>query len=409
MQLKPRRTRAVWRLGLAAMSCCVVAFAHNVLAEGNLSAGASLFREQGGPLHMDVIMPSVNAAVDLAEPLQLRLGWTADIVSGASVAVVDAPASKVDAISTATVSDTRHRFGGGLTLRDSQGSVDVAYAHAFENDYRSDNFAVTARTDLWDRNTSVEIGYARAFDRVCDVAGTFEPVQKPRLDSSKGCFSDSNTRSSRELAIHTLHAAFTQVWTPVFSTRIGLLAQLLHGFQVNPYRAVRIGKTAAQESAPQERARYALSASARYWLVPLSAAIGVEARAYRDTWGISSLSGELSYDQKLFGDVRLRLRLRYYTQSRASFYSDDYMLAPRGRYFTGDRELSAMRSALFGLAFRWQLPTDSSGRLLGFLSSFSLALKGDLMKSFFDDFHYDRAEVPNTLAQLISLELRATM
>ena len=70
------------------MSCCVVAFAHNVLAEGNLSAGASLFREQGGPLHMDVIMPSVNAAVDLAEPLQLRLGWTADIVSGASVAVV---------------------------------------------------------------------------------------------------------------------------------------------------------------------------------------------------------------------------------------------------------------------------------------------------------------------------------
>jgi hypothetical protein len=379
------------------------------LAQGSVAAGASLFREQGGPLNMNVIMPSVNAAVDVAEPLQLRVGWMADIVSGASVAVVDAPADRVDAITTATVHDTRHQLSGGLTLRDRQGSVDLAYSHAFENDYRSDNFAVTARTDLWDRNSGFELSYARAFDRVCDVAGSFEPVDKPRLDSSKGCFSDDNTRSTRDLTIHTLQAGFTQVWTPVFTTRIGVLAQLLHGFQVNPYRAVRIGKTAAQEHAPNERARYALSASGRYWLAPLSAALGFEARAYRDSWGITSFSGELSYDQKVFGDVRLRLRLRYYAQGAATFFSDDYMLAPKGRYFTGDRELSAMRSALFGVAVRWQLPTDESGRLLGFLSSFALALKGDLLRSFFDEFHYDRAEVPNTLAQLLSLELRATM
>ena len=378
-------------------------------AQGTMSAGTSLFREQGGPLHMDVVMPSVQAAVDVAEPLQLRVGWTADIVSGASVAVVDAPADRVDAITTATVRDTRHLFAGGLTLRDEQSSVDVSYGHAFENDYRSDNFAVSARTDLWDRNTSIDIGYARAFDRVCDVAGTFESAEKPRLDSSEGCFSDSQARSTRALTIHTLHAGFTQVWSPVLTTRIGAFAQLLHGFQANPYRAVRIGKTAAQEHAPGERARYALSASARYWLVPLSAALGVEARAYRDSWDISSLSGELSYDQKLFGEVRLRLRLRYYAQGSAAFYSDDYILAPKGRYFTGDRELSAMRSALFGVAFRWQLPTDERGQLLGVLSGLSLVLKGDLLRSFFDEFHYDRAEVPNTLAQLLTLELRATM
>lgn len=387
----------------------VLACLPRALAQGSVSAGASLFREQGGPLNMNVIMPSVNAAVEVAEPLQLRVGWMADIVSGASVAVVDAPADRVDAITTATVRDTRHQFAGGLTLRDRQGSVDVAYSHAFENDYRSDNFAVTARTDLWDRNTGFELSYARAFDRVCDVAGSFEPVEKPRLDSSKGCFSDDQTRSSRDLTIHTLQAGFTQVWTPVFTTRISMLAQLLHGFQVNPYRAVRIGKTAAQEHAPNERARYAVSASGRYWLAPLSAALGLEARAYRDSWGITSFSGELSYDQKLFGEVRLRLRLRYYAQGAAAFFSDDYMLAPKGRYFTGDRELSAMRSALFGLAFRWQLPSDESGHLLGFLSSFAVVLKGDLLRSFFDEFHYDRAEVPNTLAQLLSLELRATM
>jgi hypothetical protein len=396
---------------VAAISCVSLwLLAPMVRADGSVNGGAGLFREQGGPLHMDVIMPSANASVDLGEPLQLRVGWAADIVSGASVAVVDAAAANVDAISTATVSDTRHQFTGGLTVKDTQGSVDVAYGHAFERDYRSDNLAVTARTDLANRNSSFEVGYARSFDRVCDVAGTFAPVMKPRLESSQGCFSDTaKDRASRDLALHTLHAGYTQVWTPLFTTRISLLAQLLHGFQVNPYRAVRIGKTAAQESAPNERARYALSASGRYWLVPLRAALGIDARVYRDTWGISSLSSELSYDQQLFGEVRLRLRLRYYTQGRASFYSDDYILAPRGRYFTGDRELSAMSSALFGVAFHWQLPRGASGRVLDFLSSFTLVLKGDLLRSFFDDFHYDRAAVPNTLAQLISLELRATM
>jgi len=141
--------------------------------------------------------------------------------------------------------------------------------------------------------------------------------------------------------------------------------------------------------------------------VPLNAALGGEARVYRDTWGITALSGELSYDQRLFGEFRLRVRGRYYTQSSATFYSDDYILSPRGRYFTGDRELSTMQSMLLGLALRWSAPADDAGKVLGLLSNFSLVLKGDILKTFFDDFHYDRAEVPNTFAQVLSLELRA--
>lgn len=418
MQLTPHSPRAPCPRAqslpriLAAVSCIawsLLAMAPLAQAEGRVTTGSGLFRETGGPLHMDVIMPAARASVDIGEPVQLRVGWSADIVSGASVAVVDAPAANVDAISTATVSDVRHAFSGGLSLRDGLGSVDIGYGHAFENDYRSDNFSVTARTELANRNTGVEIGYARSFDRVCDVAGSFEPVLKPRLDSSQGCFSDADNRATRPLSIHSFQVGVTQAWTPQLTTRLSLSAQLSHGFQVNPYRAVRIGKTIAQESAPIDRARYALGAGGRYWLTPLRAALGVEARAYRDTWGITSLSGEVSYDQRLFGEVRLRLRLRYYTQTSASFYSDDYVLAPKGRYFVGDRELSSMRSALFGLSFHWQVPTDETGKILGFLSDFSLVLKGDLLRSFFDDFHYDRAQVPNTLAQLFSLELRAAL
>lgn len=411
MQLTLRHGRAHQAL-CAAWSCMLAvgllaSRAAPAQADAKVSAGSSLFHESGGPLRMTVLMPAASADVGLGDSLSLHAGWSADIVSGASVAVVDAPAASVDAISGASVHDTRHVFNGGLTLRDDSSSVSVSYAHAFENDYRSESFAVNAHTELFDHNTSLEIAYARSFDRVCDVAGSFDPVLKPRLSSSDACFTDDKTVTARPLAVHTFSAGVTQALTPKLTTQLSLLAQVLHGFQSNPYRAIRIGKTAAQEYLPSDRARYALVAGARYWIAPLSAAASVEARAYRDTWGITSLSGELAYDQRLFGEVRLRARGRYYTQGGATFYSDDYIFSPRGRYFTGDRELSAMRSVLFGLSVRWNAPSDAQGNVLGVLSSFELILKGDVLKSFFDDFHYDRAEVPNTLAQVLSLELRA--
>jgi hypothetical protein len=379
----------------------------DVHADNTVSAGATLFQESGGPLHMTVIVPSAVASVDLGQPATVRVGWSADIVSGASVAVVDAPAANLDAISSASVVDTRHAFSGGVTLRDGTASIDLGYSHAFESDYLSNSFVATARTELFERNTGLEISYARSFDQVCDLAGTFDPVMKPRLDSSTGCFSsDDKARTDRDLTIHALQGGWTQAWTPRLSTQLTLNAQVLHGFQSNPYRAVRIGKTAAQEYEPHDRARYALGLGIRYWIAPLASALSAEARAYRDTWGIVSLTGEMAYDQTLGGAFRLRARGRYYTQSGATFYSDDYIFEPRGRYFTGDRELSPMRSVLLGMQVIWSPPPNESGAVFGFLSGFQFTLKFDVLKTFFDRFHYDRAEVPNTLAQIASVEVR---
>jgi hypothetical protein len=403
--MRMQLTRSCARLLIAL--CVLGCGPRTVHADATVALGSSLFHEAGGPLHMNVLIPSAAASVDLGQPATVHVGWTADIVSGASVAVVDAPAARVDAISSATVVDTRHAFSGGVTLRDGNASVDVAYSHAFERDYLSNSFAVTARSELFDRNTGLEISYARAFDQVCDLAGKFDPVMKPRLDSSAGCFSDGQTRAARDLAIHTLQVGYDQAWTSHFTTQISALAQVLHGFQGNPYRAVRIGKTAAQEHEPNDRARYSLGAGARYWVTPLNGALGTQLRAYRDTWGIVSWSGEVSYDQTLWGALRLRARGRYYTQTAATFYSDDYVLEPRGQYFTGDRELSPMRSALVGLSATWSAPTDDAGEVWGVLSSFQVTLKGDVLKTYFPEFHYDRAEVPNTLAQIVSIEVRA--
>jgi hypothetical protein len=104
--------------------------------------------------------------------------------------------------------------------------------------------------------------------------------------------------------------------------------------------------------------------------------------------------------------LRLRGRGRYYTQTGAAFFSDDYLLEPKGQYFTGDRELSAMRSVLLGAQLSWTVPSNDEGKVL-FFDGLALALKGDMLKSWFPEFHYDRVEVPNDTALIGSVSLRA--
>ncbi|HEX2676502.1 MAG TPA: DUF3570 domain-containing protein [Polyangiales bacterium] len=404
MQLSLRHGAAIW---LAGALSALAAISGDARAEDGVDLGTTVFHETGGPLHMTVLVPSANASVDLGEAVSVRAGWTADIVSGASVAVVDAPAANIDAISSATVTDTRHAFSGHVDLHDGLSTLELGYTHAFENDYLSNAFDVTARTDLFDRDTTLSLSYARGFDEVCDVAGSFDPVMKPRMDSSNGCFSDAKLHAERDLAVHTWQAAWSQAWTPVLTMQLGASAQLLHGFQSNPYRAVLIGKTAAQEHHPNERARYGVGGGLRLWIVPLSGALSGSTRIYRDTWDMTSVMGEAAYEQSIFAGLRLRARGRYYTQGGVSFYSDDYVLVPRGQYFTGDRELSPMRSLLVGGQALWTVPPKDDGKILNFLAGLELTVKVDLLHTYFSDFHYDRAPVPNNSALIGSVELHA--
>lgn len=400
-----RRLRVLLVLGSVAL---VIAVTSGARAQVGVEAASTVFHESGGPVNMTVIVPEVNATVDVADPLTLRAGWSADVVSGASVAVVDAPAEDVDAITTASVHDTRHVFGGGFTLRDDQSALTAGYRYGFENDYRSHGFDVSARTELFDHNSIFELAYARSFDSACDGPGAEDPAQKPRLDSSDGCFKDDDPdRTTHDIDVHGLQVSGTQNLTPLLVMQLGLSAQIEHGFLSNPYRAVRIGATAAQEHHPSDRARYAATLAFRYWLEPLSGALQPSVRLYRDTWHLRAISMELGYEQSLGTDLRVRVRGRYHIQSGAAFYSDDYVLAPRGQYFTGDRDLSPLKTLMVGGEVSYAVPADDEGDVLSIFSSFSLKLKGDLLQTYLDEFHYDRVEPPNDLALIGTFALLA--
>ncbi|UJR80691.1 DUF3570 domain-containing protein [Sandaracinus amylolyticus] len=395
-----------------AIACALLLLASSLASaqSGEIGVAGTLYHEGGGPLNMTVVTPGVSASVDPIEELTIRAGWEADIVSGASVAVVDAPAPEVDVISTATqLFDFRNVISGGAEVRSDYGAIRAGYAYGFENDYRSHAMTLGARAEAFERTAAFDISYARGWDEVCDVfqPRNQEPVDRRRLASSEGCFGDSPELTERPVELQTFQGSWTQAWAPIFTTQLTVTAQLVDGFQSNPYRAVWLGRTAAQEHHPDFRARYAAALGARLWLQPLSAALQANVRGYRDTWDVTSITAELAYEQVIEGALRIRVRGRYYNQTGAAFYSDDYALAPRGQFFTGDRELSPMWSTLVGAQIAYTISSGADGAALGFLRSFDLLLKGDWLHHDFPSFHYGRVAVPNVDGLIVTLALEA--
>lgn len=398
MQLSGQR-----RFGVLLACTLVLAAAAEVRADvgGQLNAGATYFHEGfGGPLEMNVVTPHVNGRIEPIEELAFRVGWQADVVSGASVAVVDAP-SAPDVVSTATrLSDFRNTFSGGAELRSDFGSIRAGYSYGFENDYRSHGMQLGARAEAFERTMLFDLSYARGWDSICDASQgrAQDPVERHRLSSSGGCFSSDTAFTAHDVSVQTFQGSWTQLWASIFSTQLTLSAQLVDGFQSNPYRGVWLGRAAAQEHHPDHRARYSSALSARLWLAPLSGALSATARIYRDTWDIDSVSAELAYEEVIEGALRIRVHGRYYTQTHAAFYSDDYSLMPRGQYFTGDRELSAMSSVLVGGSISY-----SATNLGDPLSEFDVTLRADWLHGEYPDYHYGLVAVPNRDSLIVAL------
>jgi uncharacterized protein DUF3570 len=353
-------------------------------AEDKVEVKAEYFGEPGGKQALHVFHPGVALNLDAHRDFSLAFGYEADVVSGATPRIYGAS----DAISSAThFTDTRHAFHGGAELRLGPTAVDAGYTYSFENDYRSHAIDASARVDLWGKNTTFRLGYAHNFDSVCNVDNRGNmPTERRSLGDSKACFAKTVGIVDEALAIDSYAASWTQVLTPIVVSDLAVSFQVLDGFQSNPYRRVRLfGTVEAQESEPLLRQRVAVQARFRIALPRARAALGVLGRFYWDTWGIKSGTAEVSFDEWAHPQFLIRIRGRFYQQSRALFYRDagetlSYeAVGPVGQYFTGDRELSPFRDYLMGLKLAWVRNADEHGKVWRWFEQLDLNAKIDLI------------------------------
>jgi hypothetical protein len=355
--------------------------------ENRWDTTTSYFVEPGRGQQLHVIHPQTTLTVDAHRVIGFRIGYDVDIVSGATPRIYGAAP---DAISSATsFSDYRHSFHAATEVRAGPTTVGAGYTFSFENDYRSHSVDAGAKVDLWGKNTTFRLGYSHNFDSVCNVDNSgAQPLERRALAGSQGCF-DPGTRglTTEPLAIDSYYAAWTQVLSPILWTDLSMSFQAIDGFQSNPYRRVRLfqGTVDAQESHPTLRQRVAVQAQARLAIKKLRAALGAIARFYWDTWDVKSGTVEVTWDMYLSSRWLIRLRGRFYQQSRALFYRDageslSYeSVGPVGQYFTGDREMSPFRNWLAGFKLTYARSAGEKGKLAKAFEAMDLSLRLDLM------------------------------
>ncbi len=299
--------------------------------------------------HTTVVSPLVQGTADISPTTSVNLGYVADIVSSASVDIVTQA-------SPTRIHDTRQQASGGFSHSFGSLSWHASYLYSHENDYLSNNIATGIDKELFDKNTTLSLGYALSLDDV-------------------GRAHDDNF--SKSLTTQSASASWTQIISPRLITQLTYELGNASGFQSSPYRfvPVRMSVDAApefwvMETDPDERWRQAIVLAANH-AVGDTGSIQGDYRLYHDDWGITSHTVGARYFFHITPSLELRLRERFYTQGGATFYQDNYSSVQK--YMTYDRELSPLWSETFGVAAYYLFTPRLEGELKADLFYYSYA------------------------------------
>ncbi|HEY6038478.1 MAG TPA: DUF3570 domain-containing protein, partial [Kofleriaceae bacterium] len=328
----------------------------SAIADDRAEVSTSVFEErrQGDKGGLTVVHPQVDVGTDLGSHVSFDAAYSADAVSGATATVY-----QVDAVSAATkFSDTRHEGTIALGFMGRRSRITFSGTLGTERDYLSRQIGGDASIDLPGRNTTVDLAYSHSFDTVCDKDnGDAMPLERRALTGADECRKKDLILSSdipgttiwKDLSIDTAQFTLTQNLTPTTNMQFAAYGQVLEGFQSNPYRRVKVGGNSPQEHIPDTRARWSATARFNRFLPKLHSAVHLGIRFYDDTWRVIGADAELGYSQYIGNSLLVKFHVRAYQQSAASFFKDAFFYqteSTAGEYYTGDRELSPVRSAM---------------------------------------------------------------
>jgi len=286
-----------------------------------------------------VVSPVVQATADVTPDTNVSLGYLADVVTAASVDIVS-QASKT------TIHDTRHQVSTGLAQHFGTLLVHAGYSFSRENDYLSHSLSFGLEKELFDKNTTVGVGYGLGLNTV-------------------GRRDDMNF--SRSLTVNSVSLSLTQVLNERAIMQFTYELGDASGFQSSPYRFVPIRATPdatpsqwIMETDPLSRDRHAFVVGYNH-AVGIDSAVQLDYRLYHDTWGITSHTVGARFITNLTKALELRLRERFYTQGDASFYQANYT-SPQ-QYMAFDREMSSLWSETLGAKLGYHFTPSVEGEL----------------------------------------------
>lgn len=297
--------------------------------------------------------PALLVRKGITENVSVYGRYYTDTISSASV----------DVVTTASpYRDKREEKGVGVDYLHGNSLMQLSVANSLENDYLADTFNFNVSHELNGGLTTVTLGYTRGQDIVKRTNSTFQ----------------------EDINRYQFRLGVSQVLTRSLLIGLDFEDVAEEGYLNNPYRSARILGAYTPERYPGTRDSQAVAIRAIKGFAgetrPVSSTVRLEYRYFRDNWDIRADTVEAGY-QRYFGDRwTLEGRYRYYRQSAASFYSDNFTTAMA--YMARDKELSQFHSHALGFKSSWQFLRS---RLL-FLDRASLSFAYDRLRFGYDNF-----------------------
>jgi Protein of unknown function (DUF3570) len=281
--------------------------------------------------------------------LALRNQWALDLEYNNERVVIPgvaAPAGSqqaVDAITTASRPISGNAYTDFVKVRNevqsgvTHGGAALNYYVSTESDYLGQQLAASYNRDFHNQQLNLSFGSSYGWDAIDPLADD-----------------DTQTGKSHKNTLHW-NAVATQVVTSTTMMRLGVEYNIVEGLQHNPYRNVYAGGTNVAEHHPNERQRRDVFFKVHQYLSNRSS-LKFGYRFYDDDWGIHSHEFDTRLSQYVTQGVFARFQHRYYTQSSADFYREEYLTTTGiNGYLTGDYRLGPLSSHLFGVGLDFDL------------------------------------------------------
>jgi hypothetical protein len=243
--------------------------------------------------------------------------------------------------------DTRKAFDLGVTLPLTDGlKLSLGGAGSYETDFTSYSARASLAKDLWNRNTTLSLGFNYEHDTVRPIAGV------PRALSFMG---DAFVGTKRKKWITSLVAGVTQVLTPNWLVQVNYSYGDSRGYHTDPYKLFSLIDSATgdpfytiYEKRPRRRERNSVYAATKFALG--SAVTDASVRWYHDSWGITAMTYALSEHAPVGRAGYVEPGLRFYRQTAARFFAPYLGIdVPTPAFLSADSRLSRFRAWTFSL------------------------------------------------------------
>ncbi len=279
---------------------------------------------------------------------------------------------------------TEHRTeqSGGIDYLHGKTTTSLSYTTSVENDYKSGTLNFNLSQDFFGDLSTLTLGYTHGKDLVSRRGLSYDLSEISRQNYRVG-FSQI---LSKNMVVGLNWETITDDATELRDNTGTLSGVTLN----NPYRAYSYYDSTtgqrgfAPEKYPNTHTSNAFAINGSYYL-PFRAALHGKVKFYQDSWGITATTYQLNYTYPLASWI-FDFRTRWYSQSKADFYSDLFARQDEYTFMARDRELATFQSTSIGVTASWDFAKNGWGWVD----------KGSLNVSF-DHMEFDYKDYRNAL------------